>query len=110
METAHSSKTSVCLYLIIQHRIPKGYFHSQRHDKSNKPSGLGCGVASTSSLLCVHCMHSGKENSAKLYTGSSSKVSLFTAYSVLILPPDVIHNVKGQKISKMNSETVILAH
>jgi len=79
--------------------IPKGYFHSQRHDKSN--SHVAWDVVWFPLLHCCvsKCMHSGK-NSAKLCTGSSSKVSLFTAYSVLIMPPDVIHNDKGQKIPK----------
>jgi hypothetical protein len=47
-----------------------------------------------------NCMHSGKENCARLCTGSSSKVSLFIAYSVVILTPDGIHNGMGQKVPK----------
>jgi hypothetical protein len=87
------------MYLITWHCIPEGYFHSQHHNKSN--SQVAWEVVWLLLLHCYvsKCMHSGKENSAKLCTESSSKVRLFTANSVLILTPDGIHNNIEEKIA-----------
>jgi hypothetical protein len=97
------------MYLITRHHIPEGYIHCQHYDKSD--SQVVCGVLWLPLLYCYvfSHMHSAKENSAELCTGSSSEVLLITAYSMLILTPDGIHNDLGQKKTKFIMK-VILTH
>jgi hypothetical protein len=110
LERAGLFRISVPIYMITQHYIPGGYFHSQHYDKSD--SQVVWGVLRHPLLPCYvsNHIHSAKENSAKLCTGSSSEVLFITAYSMLILTPDGIHNDLGLKNSKLYHATVILTH